>query len=421
MASGTARSRMRPLLTQMLAPAVVLALFLVGVLANVELNVGVNPQPVPLSRHLTSPSLWSLVLGGGLLTVLLPPLRMLPGALLTLLGATTVLAAGYYELPRPLVPMETSLIALLILYLVHVAQRSAIDSSQKQRVIDAIGQYIPRTLAHQLMMDPNADALRAEARELTVMFCDVRGFSGIAEQLAPQELSELLNAMLTPLTRIVHQHGGTIDKYIGDAIMAMWGAPENDRRHAAHAVSAALEMQRAARALRARFRARGWPALDLGIGINTGIASVGNMGSEFRVYYTAIGDTVNLAARLESLSSVYQTGIIVGESTRAAFSGISYRELGLLEIKGKKEFARVYEPIDPGLHPEDTVLVNMRRHNDALSRYYARDWDGARERFARLQHEYPDDRLYQHYLERIRHYRENPPPEGWRGEVRTAV
>ena len=415
------RRRVSDTLGRMVAPLAVLALFLVIAVGNVEINIGIHAQQQTWSDLLASRAFWSLVAAGVVLAVGLPWLSLSVGAMLTAIVALHVLWLGYITVPRPPLPTAFSLFTLLMVYMVHLAQRYAVNISQKQDVIDAIGHYIPAPLVARISRDPSASELRAESRELSVLFCDVHGFTRLAERLAPEELSQLMNELLTPLTRIVHEHGGTIDKYIGDALMAFWGAPEPNPHHAAGAISAALDIQEAAQTLRQQFRERGWPELTLGVGINTGITSVGNMGSQYRVAYTAMGDAVNIASRLEQLTRVYHTGIIVGEATRRAFKGISYRELGLLEIKGKQELERVYEPIDPRLDADSTVLVSTRQHNEALGCYYHRDWDGAARKFETLHHRHPEDPLYPYYLARIEHFREHPPPPQWQGEIRYTV
>ena len=253
------------------------------------------------------------------------------------------------------------------------------------------------------------------------MFCDVRDFTTHAEDMDPKELSALLNAMFTPLTEVVHRHGGTIDKFIGDALMAFWGAPLHDPLHAAHAISAAFEMQDAMSRLGVEFARRGWPRLRIGIGVNTGVVHVGNMGSRYRMAYTVIGDAVNLAARLESLTRIFDVPIIVGEGTRAAFPGAGYRELGLVKIKGKQRPARVFEPSSPNLDPHSTAIAQLQRHNTALAHYYDRQWLDAQQEFRKLALADPHDPIYRYYLERIDAFMITPPADDWRGELRFTV
>jgi adenylate cyclase len=208
---------------------------------------------------------------------------------------------------------------------------------------------------------------------------------------------------------------------MGDAVMAIWGAPVDDPHHAANAVAAGFEIQERLVELRERFRKRGWPPVEMGIGINTGIASVGNMGSRYRVTYTAIGDAVNLAARLQDLTRVYKARIIVGESTRSAFPAATYRELGLVEVKGKSGLERLFEPCNPATGLESTIVANLHRHNEAIRCYQGREWELAEHLFGLLKQENPDDPLYDYYLNRIGEFKRRPPPPEWRGEIRFTV
>ena len=295
------------------------------------------------------------------------------------------------------------------------------ETHKKQQLVEIFAQYVPPELARSIGKEPGQLEMRTEARELTVMFCDVHRFTAISEQLDPQELAELLNTILSPLTRIIHRHKGTIDKYMGDAIMAFWGAPVHDAQHQANAVSAAFEMQEALANLRRRFRARGWPEIHMGIGINSGLMNVGNMGSEYRVAYTAIGDAVNLASRLQDLTRLYNARILVGENTRKGFPAPTYRELGLVQVKGKSSLARVFEPCNPSIDPESTIVATMNRHNEALQSYYARDWDRSNQLFLMLKSENPEDPLYDYYLARVAEYRRRAPLPDWKGEIRYTV
>ena len=237
---------------------------------------------------------------------------------------------------------------------------------------------MPAELAKRISQDPGQFSLEGDSRELSIMFCDVHNFSAISEQLEPKELAELLNTLFTPLTRILYKHHGIIDKYMGDAIMAFWGAPLPDPHHATNAVAAAFEMQEAVKEMMPGFVERGWPSINVGIGVNTGVVSVGNMGSEYRVAYTVIGDAVNLASRLQELTRIYSARIIVGEATRRACTIVTYRELGLVQVKGKNELARIYEPSSPDMDPHSTLVTKLHRHNEALHHYYDRNWQAGR-------------------------------------------
>jgi adenylate cyclase len=263
--------------------------------------------------------------------------------------------------------------------------------------------------------------LEGEARELSVMFCDVHDFTSLSEGVEPRELAKMLNTLFNPISEIIYRHKGLIDKYMGDAVMAIWGAPVDDPHHAANAVAAGFEIQERLVELRERFRKRGWPPVEMGIGINTGIASVGNMGSRYRVTYTAIGDAVNLAARLQDLTRVYKARIIVGASTRSAFPAATYRELGLVEVKGKSGLERLFEPCNPATDLESTIVANLHRHNEAIRCYQGREWELAEQLFGLLKQENPDDPLYDYYLNRIGEFKRRPPPPEWRGEIRFTV
>jgi adenylate cyclase len=356
------------------------------------------------------------------MAITLPLFSPIAGSLLTFFCMMPVYYMGFQvHATRPLIPMEFSLITILVLYVIHVLISYFKETAKKQKVIQVLGQYMPPELARQLGGDPDALKLEGEARELSIMFCDVRSFTSISESLEPRQLTQMLNTLFNPLTEIVYRHHGTIDKYMGDALMAFWGAPIKDSHHAGNAVAAAFEIQEALVNINREFESQGWPKIQLGIGINTGVVSVGNMGSRYRMAYTVVGDAVNLAARLQDLTRVYQCRVIVGENTRKSFPAASYRELGLVQVKGKQELTRIFEPCNPTLDPASTLVSNMQMHNSALQKYYARKWQASAELFKALQKLTPDDPLYAYYLERISEFESRPPTEGWQGEIRYSV
>lgn len=356
------------------------------------------------------------------LSLLLPLLSPVKASMLTFVAMLPVMFMGYTTTgQRALLPMEYSLLTILMLFVVNVLISYFTETARKQQLINAFGQYVPAELAKRISQDPGQFSLEGDSRELSIMFCDVHNFSAISEQLEPKELAELLNTLFTPLTRILYKHHGIIDKYMGDAIMAFWGAPLPDPHHAANAVAAAFEMQEAVQELMPGFQERGWPRIKVGIGVNTGVVSVGNMGSEYRVAYTVIGDAVNLASRLQELTRIYSARIIVGETTRRACTIVTYRELGLVQVKGKNELARIYEPSNPEMDPHSTLVTKLHRHNEALHHYYDREWEAAAKIFRKLKEEQPQDPLYDYYLTRIAEFKDDPPPPEWQGEIRFTI
>lgn len=407
---------------QVVLVLIVFGLFVINASGVFEVVFDVSDGAITAPSIIRTKEFMVLVLIGIVLSLMLPLLSPIKASLLTFVAMLPILFMGYTNTGhRALLPMEYSLLTVLMLFVVNVLISYFTETSRKQQLINAFGQYVPAELAKRISQDPEQFSLEGESRELSIMFCDVHNFSAISEQLEPKELADLLNTLFTPLTRILYKHHGIIDKYMGDAIMAFWGAPIPDPHHAANAVAAAFEMQEAVRDLMPGFHERGWPSIHVGIGVNTGVVSVGNMGSEYRVAYTVIGDAVNLAARLQELTRIYSAHIIVGEATRRACPIVTYRELGLVQVKGKNELARIYEPSSPDMDPQSTMVTKLHRHNEALRHYYDREWDAAAAIFRNLKDEQPDDPLYDYYLTRIEEFKEDPPPPEWQGEIRFTV
>ncbi len=358
----------------------------------------------------------SLLLIGLTLAFVLPLLSPLQSTL----GVTVLLAAvsganlAAWQAGMVL-PIVAPLLLILLLYALDMVYGYFTESRIKKKITGLFGQYIPPELVDEMSRNPEGFSMEGENREMTVLFSDIRNFTSISEKLDPKQLTELINAYLTPMTRIIHKQRGTIDKYIGDAVMAFWGAPLNDPDHARHALLAGLEMQQHLQALMREFEARGWPVFRIGVGINSGTMTVGNMGSEFRRAYTVMGDSVNLASRLESLTKQYGAGIIVGEATMNAVPEAVYRELDRVRVKGKLEPVAIYEPLglQGAIAPE--ALEQLEQFRLALARYHAQDWDGAEQGLRDLLTRTPQTRLYELYLERIAHFRADPPGAEWDG------
>jgi adenylate cyclase len=249
-----------------------------------------------------------------------------------------------------------------------------------------------------------------------VMFADLRGFTSFSESLDPETLVHLLNEYLNIMSDIVFKYDGTIDKYMGDAIMAFWGAPQHQPDHAALACRTALEMVAALEELNARWMALGRPQLAMGIGINTGVMKVGNMGSSSRFDYTVLGDAVNLASRLEGLNKEYGTTLIVSKATLDRTGGAFHdRFLDLVAVKGKREPVEVYEILETERLPGTPVGPAVRAYVEGIELYRARDWLGAAAKFQEALRLNPDDGPSTVYLQRCEELLRDPPPVDWDG------
>ena len=358
-----------------------------------------------------------LLLTGIALSLLLPRLSPAYAMLVSLLMfATTVgVSLSLWQYGDLLLPMANSLVMISLLFALDMSYGYFVEARTKRQITGLFGQYVPSEVVEEMSHHPESVSMKGENREMTILFSDVRGFTTISEGLGPEELTELMNEFLTPLSRVVYKHHGTIDKYMGDCIMAFWGAPLPDTQHARDAILAGIEMQATLDALQPHFQERGWPPIHVGVGINTGKVSVGNMGSEVRVAYTVMGDEVNLASRLEGITKQYGVGIVVGEHTRNAVTDFVYRELDHVRVRGKNEPVAIYEPIGlisevPQVMQDEVALFHAMRRL-----YCTQEWDQAESQLMKLQSLSPDTRLYGVYAERIAHFRKNPPATDWDG------
>jgi len=337
------------------------------------------------------------------------------GIALALLIAVIVGNLLLWQYGQFVFPLAASVLFLIVLFMLHTLYGFFIESRGKRHLSRMFSQYIPPELVAEMDARPQGYSMESDSRELTVLFSDVRGFTRISETLNPRDLSRLMNDFLTPMTRAIHAHRGTIDKYMGDCIMAFWGAPLADAEHAQHGLQAAFEMLAALKQMNPEFQRRGWPELSIGIGLNTGVMRVGDMGSEFRRAYTVMGDAVNLAERLQGLCRQYGAEIVCGEAVRAATGKFIFLELDRLRVRGRAQPVTIYEPL--GL--EDSMDARFKtwlaRHQQALASYRAGDWDQAEAAFFTLSQSQPDRLLYRLYLDRVAYFRGHPPAAGWNG------
>lgn len=343
---------------------------------------------------------------------LLSPLRATLVAL-AVLAALLAINLGFWRYADLALPIAGGLLLVLSLFALNMSLGYFLESRAKRQFAELFGQYVPPELVEEMSRDPESYTMQGRNAELTVLFADIRGFTSIAEGIEPRQLTQLINEYLTTMTAVIRRHRGTLDKYIGDAIMAFWGAPVEDSHHARHAVLAALEMQTALAELNPRLVARGWPALKVGIGINTGAVAVGDMGSSVRRAYTVMGDAVNLASRLEGISKYYGATVVVGEATRRAAEGVVFRELDRVTVKGKGEPVTIFEPLGPEASLDRAGLDELRLWSRALQLYRAQDWNGAEITLDYLLQLAPSRDLYSTYLRRVAALRHEPPGAGW--------
>lgn len=353
---------------------------------------------------------------GALLALVVPRLAPLTGlAFVFAVLALTMAGNLWLWSARGLVVPLASLLAFTVLTaMLQITYRFFVEQRNKRHLSQVFGQYIPPSLVEEIDETGEEISLEGEKREMSVLFSDVRGFTTISEGLDATELTLMMNEFLTPFTHAIQHHRGTIDKYMGDCVMAFWGAPLADAEHARHAVLAAFEMIAAVRELDKPFEARGWPVIRVGVGIASGDMNVGNMGSEFRIAYTVMGDTVNLGSRLEGLTKQYGVDIIVSERTAKLVPEFAFRELDLVRVKGKNEPVAIFEPIGPGKSVDAETAVELELYARALAAYRAQDWNVAQDSFQTLK-DRTEHLLYNRYLDRIEQFRREPPPEDWDG------
>ncbi len=367
----------------------------------------------------------------GIIIIALAP--VLGSAALLLLGAVVIsLAVGmswyFYTQQQLLIDFTYPLLSSILIYLTLVFSNYFSEQAQKRQIRAAFGQYLSPALVEQLAESPEKLVLGGEQRNITIMFSDVRGFTTISELYKddPHGLTTLMNRLLTPLTNAIINRKGTIDKYMGDAIMAFWNAPLDDPQHQTNACEAALDMLQCIDKLNdereQEAKASGTPFIPLkvGVGINTGTCVVGNMGSDLRFDYSALGDSVNLASRLEGQSKSYGLPIIVGSRTAAAAQDkFATIEIDYLAVKGKKEPETVYAILGRDDVAKSDNFQRLREINGSmLKRYRAREWDCADTALEEMRQSGKDweiDHFVDLYAERTRAFRENPPPEGWSG------
>ncbi len=345
------------------------------------------------------------------------PLAQPSGILIVLIFVLVVTSAvnyWFWQKVDLVVPLASSFMLIFMSTFLHILYSFFVENKDKKRLSSFFGQYVPPEIVKEMDHEEAELSIAGENRLMTVLFSDVRSFTTMSEGLNPAELTQLMNEFLTPITAAIHHHKGTIDKYMGDAVMAFWGAPLSDKQHAVHSIYAAFDMINAMKTVSALFKQQGRPEIKVGIGINSGQMNVGNMGSEFRMAYTVMGDSVNLGSRLEGLTKNYGVDIIVGEETKKLAKEICYRELDKVKVKGKNKSVRIFEPVPTELAEQSTFQENLIKHHQAIMAYRARHWEQAEALFLQLQTQ-EEHSVYAIYLQRITRHKLFEPDPDWDG------
>ncbi|MDK9722952.1 MAG: adenylate/guanylate cyclase domain-containing protein [Rhodospirillales bacterium] len=367
-------------------------------------------------------------LGMGLLLIFFLPII---GARWTmgffLLAAGVIAGFSWYRFVtiNELYDPANPILILLVIYIELTYANFASEEKKRRQVRDAFSRYLSPAQVERLAADPGKLTLGGEMKDMTLLFCDVRGFTTISEQFDAQGLTRLINRFLTPMTDVILARQGTIDKYMGDCIMAFWNAPEDDRQHAAHACESALVMKERLVTVNQELEAesvvekRKHIPINVGIGLNSGPVCVGNMGSDQRFDYSVLGDNVNLASRLEGQSKTYGVTCVIGENTRTEAPDYACLELDLIKVKGKYEAVRIFTLVGrPDMRKDPRFTALETEHKALLAAYRAQNWDEARTHLAKCRElgEWLNlGHLYDLYEERIADYSEHSPGADWDG------
>ncbi len=317
-----------------------------------------------------------MLLVAGLVLAFALPLLSAPRAvaasltvILGLIGTNFCLYLGY----GLVLPLASALVMAFAASALNMSYGYFVESRSRRELANLFKTYVPPELVREMYLDPKRYTMQAASKELTVMFCDIRGFTSLSESMEPTQLQALLNGVFSQLTAVIRANRGTVDKYIGDCVMAFWGAPVHDADHARLAVKAALEMLQAVDQINAQHRASGLAEIGIGIGINTGVMCVGDMGSDLRRSYTVIGDAVNLASRIEGLCKTYGVNIVVSDHTRAQTNGFEWQELDKVCVKGRQQAIAIFSPL-PVTGELAFATGEQEKWKLALKAYRAQGW-----------------------------------------------
>ena len=346
------------------------------------------------------------------------PLLSAPRAMMLSMGVFAALLGLNYWLYAAgglVMPLASAVLMVVTAFALNMSYGYFVESRSKRELANLFGTYVPPELVDEMVKDPDSYSMTAVNKELTVMFSDMRGFTKMSEQMEPVQLQALLNGVFSRLTSLIRGNRGTIDKYMGDCVMAFWGAPVETSEHAHLAVKSALEMANAVRGINEEHRAKGMPEIGIGVGVNTGNMCVGDMGSNIRRSYTVVGDAVNLGSRLEGLSKVYGVEIVVSESTRKLAPDFAWQELDKVRVKGKDVAVSIFWPVCELSQLSKEMAAELKTWGNFLKVYRSQDWDQADVLLLNLMRMNAKKYLYQLYSERVASMRLLPFDPEWDG------
>ena len=353
-----------------------------------------------------------------LITFMIQALGPIGGLTVFGVGSAGIVGSSWYFFKSKLFLVDpiSPMVIILTVYVAVTFFNFLFTELERSRVRGAFAQYMSPEMVNRLAESNESLKLGGERKDMTMLFSDIRGFTKISEQYKqdPEALTDLINRLLTTLSNEILECEGTIDKYMGDCIMAFWNAPASQEKHAQMAIEAGVRMRKALKELNDELVGEGKLAMEIGIGINTGDCIVGNMGSDKRFDYTVLGDAVNLAARLEGQSGQYGVNIVLGEETAKQIPDLKLIELDLIAVKGKTEPVRIYTYLSD-LHIDE--VAKLKEAQDAmLKNYRLQNWDEAEQFLLKARLMVPElEKYYQYFQERINQFRIHPPSFDWRG------
>jgi len=358
-----------------------------------------------------------LLVAGITLALGLPVLNALPALALSgiVMGAVLLLNSWLYLRHGLVLPIASAVTMSASVVALNMSYGYWVESRSKRELANLFGTYVPPELVNEMLKDPDRYTMQATERELTVMFCDMRGFTRLSERMDPSELQGLLNMIFSRLTRIIRAERGTVDKYMGDCIMAFWGAPLESNEHASQAVRAALAMAQEVQAINQERQRSGEPTIAIGIGLHTGLMCVGDMGSDVRRSYTVVGDAVNLGSRLEGLTKTYGVDIVASQATHDQATAFVWQELDKVRVKGRVQPVTIYRPLALVGTKGTLVSSDLATWEALLRSYRAQDWSQSERALADLLRTDSGNVLYHLYANRVASRKRLPPDLGWDG------